>query len=329
MAVTNYHTVNGRILGETTGGVRTDYLTDALGSVTATVNPSAQVINRYTYKPYGGLLAKTGVGADPVNQWVGSLGYGQTGKKYSDVYVRARHYDTANGRWTSKDPIGFNGGDWNVYRYVMNRATDFADPSGWACGGGGGPNCCTEPDELKWWYKRLSHCGRFSGQWQDCPKKDDLKRRCHISIYAPKDCSALLKVITAIADSCNKMCSDPNGGSYDLFDDWTAAVHCCDQKDGTWKYCEGPKCCSTDPDIINWAHDKISACALACLMEHEERHVAECTKGLPPHECCGYSVQLACLVDILQKECKNPEIPPSVKGCMDKAKPFKCEGRYK
>jgi hypothetical protein len=54
MAVTNYHTVNGRILGETTGGIRTDYLTDALGSVTATVNPSGQVVNRYTYKPYGG-----------------------------------------------------------------------------------------------------------------------------------------------------------------------------------------------------------------------------------------------------------------------------------
>jgi RHS repeat-associated protein len=130
MAVTNYHTVNGRILGETTGGVRTDYLTDALGSVTATVNPSGQVVNRYTYKPYGGLLAKTGVGADPVNQWVGSLGYRQTGKKYSDVYIRARHYDTANGRWTSTDPIGFDGKDWNLYRYVYNRPINHRDMYG-------------------------------------------------------------------------------------------------------------------------------------------------------------------------------------------------------
>jgi len=37
MPVTNYHTVNGRIRGESTAGVRTDYLTDALGSVVATV----------------------------------------------------------------------------------------------------------------------------------------------------------------------------------------------------------------------------------------------------------------------------------------------------
>ena len=39
MAVTNYYTVNGALIGEkTAGGSRTDYLTDALGNVTATVN---------------------------------------------------------------------------------------------------------------------------------------------------------------------------------------------------------------------------------------------------------------------------------------------------
>jgi hypothetical protein len=39
MLVTNYYTVNGEIIGEkTTGGSRVDYLTDALGSVMATVN---------------------------------------------------------------------------------------------------------------------------------------------------------------------------------------------------------------------------------------------------------------------------------------------------
>ncbi len=39
MPVTNYYTVNGEIIGErTAGSPRVDYLTDALGSVTATVN---------------------------------------------------------------------------------------------------------------------------------------------------------------------------------------------------------------------------------------------------------------------------------------------------
>ncbi len=38
MAVTNYYTVNGSIIGESTNGVRIDYMMDALGSVTGTVN---------------------------------------------------------------------------------------------------------------------------------------------------------------------------------------------------------------------------------------------------------------------------------------------------
>ena len=82
MAVTNYYTVNGQIIGEKVGaGARTDYLTDALGNVTATMNQSAQILNTYRYKPYGGLLAKTGVGADPSFLWVGNEGYRQTAKK--------------------------------------------------------------------------------------------------------------------------------------------------------------------------------------------------------------------------------------------------------
>jgi len=130
MPVTNYLTVKGEIIGEATGGVRTDYLTDALGSVTATVDQSASVVNTYRYKPYGELLAKTGSGSDPQFGWVGSAGYAGTGRKYAEVYVRARHYSSANARWTSKDPIGQGGSDLNYYRYVENRPVGRTDPSG-------------------------------------------------------------------------------------------------------------------------------------------------------------------------------------------------------
>jgi hypothetical protein len=78
LPTTNYFSVNGQIIAEETGGVQTDYVTDALGSVVATVDQNAQVINRYTYKPYGGLLSKTGTGPDPKFRWVGSWGYRQT-----------------------------------------------------------------------------------------------------------------------------------------------------------------------------------------------------------------------------------------------------------
>jgi RHS repeat-associated protein len=41
-----------------------------------------------------------------------------------------RWYDPKVGSWLSEDPISFDGGDANLYRYVANRAVDRVDPSG-------------------------------------------------------------------------------------------------------------------------------------------------------------------------------------------------------
>ena len=43
---------------------------------------------------------------------------------------RSRHYDPNTGRWLSKDPILFRGGDTNLYGYVMNDPVNGIDPSG-------------------------------------------------------------------------------------------------------------------------------------------------------------------------------------------------------
>jgi hypothetical protein len=39
-------------------------------------------------------------------------------------------YDTSTKRWLSEDPIGFEGGDTNLYRYVGNSPTNARDPHG-------------------------------------------------------------------------------------------------------------------------------------------------------------------------------------------------------
>jgi RHS repeat-associated protein len=44
--------------------------------------------------------------------------------------VRARFYNAAAGRFISEDPIGFRGGDVNLYRYVTNNPLSFTDPLG-------------------------------------------------------------------------------------------------------------------------------------------------------------------------------------------------------
>lgn len=45
-------------------------------------------------------------------------------------YMRARYYDPNVGRFISEDPIGFEGGDVNLYAYVGNNPVSWIDPSG-------------------------------------------------------------------------------------------------------------------------------------------------------------------------------------------------------
>jgi RHS repeat-associated protein len=59
-----------------------------------------------------------------------------------------REYDSITGRWTSKDPIDFSGGDSNLYGYVLNDPVNFVDPEGLYDIGSFKPN--------DWWVNFLS-----------------------------------------------------------------------------------------------------------------------------------------------------------------------------
>jgi uncharacterized protein RhaS with RHS repeats len=46
------------------------------------------------------------------------------------MFYRARYYDPKIGRFISQDPIGFEAGDGNFYRYVSNMSLSVRDPFG-------------------------------------------------------------------------------------------------------------------------------------------------------------------------------------------------------
>jgi len=46
------------------------------------------------------------------------------------VRFGARDYDPEIGRWTTKDPIGFGGGQSNFYEYCLNDPINAVDPDG-------------------------------------------------------------------------------------------------------------------------------------------------------------------------------------------------------
>jgi RHS repeat-associated protein len=60
--------------------------------------------------------------------------YTFTGREWDSetklYYYRARYYDPIAGMFTQKDPIGFSGGDVNLYRMVENNPVNWVDPWG-------------------------------------------------------------------------------------------------------------------------------------------------------------------------------------------------------
>jgi RHS repeat-associated protein len=106
---------------------------DANFNVTALVDTTAAVQERYIYDPYGSVTILT-------SDWSmrGSSSFGwvflHQGGRYdlaTGLYAfRKRDYSPTLGRWIELDPIGFAGRDSNWYRYGRNSPTSTLDPTG-------------------------------------------------------------------------------------------------------------------------------------------------------------------------------------------------------
>jgi RHS repeat-associated protein len=99
------------------------FLADHLGSTNGLTDPTGAVTASNSYDSFG----------NPTNLSFPTR-YQFTGREYDRFanlhYYRARFYDSNLGRFISEDPIGFAGGDVNLYGYVWNNPMRFTDPYG-------------------------------------------------------------------------------------------------------------------------------------------------------------------------------------------------------
>lgn len=112
-------------LAELRSGIASYYESDGLLSVTSLTTSAGAVTNTYSYDSFGNLTASSGSVVNPF-QYMGRELDSESG-----LYnYRARYYDQTNGRFTSEDPIRFDGKDLNFFRFVSNQPTGLLDPFG-------------------------------------------------------------------------------------------------------------------------------------------------------------------------------------------------------
>ncbi len=108
------------------GGKTFRLVKDVLGSVRVVVDvATGEVKQRIDYDAWGKVVGNSAPGFQPFGFAGGLLDSDTALTRFG-----AREYEATSGRWVTKDPIRFAGGDGNLFAYVGNRPVDFVDSSG-------------------------------------------------------------------------------------------------------------------------------------------------------------------------------------------------------
>ena len=106
---------------------------DANFNVSGLVNTTGVIVERYAYDPFGSVTIQNASGTTIAASTVGWQYLHQGGRlnAASGLYsFRNREYSPTLGRWVTMDPIRYEAGDVNLYRYIGNNSLSRLDPNG-------------------------------------------------------------------------------------------------------------------------------------------------------------------------------------------------------
>ncbi len=99
---------------------------DQVGTLKAISTEDGTIVKTIEYDTFGNVISDS----NPVL----NIPFGFAGGLYdTDTKLTRfgyRDYDAETGKWTAKDPIEFDGGDTNLYGYVLGDPVNGVDPSG-------------------------------------------------------------------------------------------------------------------------------------------------------------------------------------------------------
>ncbi|WP_158304044.1 RHS repeat domain-containing protein [Cellvibrio japonicus] len=102
--------------------------TDHLGSPRIITDSNGNIVKTVSYDSYGNIIEDSNPEFQIPFGFAGGLKDDDTGL----IRFGYRDYDPETGRWTARDPIGFEGGDTNLYGYVLGDPINWVDIDGLA-----------------------------------------------------------------------------------------------------------------------------------------------------------------------------------------------------
>lgn len=105
-----YYDDYGRLFALRRGGAWHYVATDQVGTPKVVADAQGQVVKRLEYDSFGRLLSDSNPGFDLPLGFAGGLEDAATGL----VHFWRRDYESASGRWTARDPLFFEGGQWTT-----------------------------------------------------------------------------------------------------------------------------------------------------------------------------------------------------------------------